>query len=51
MAPLYHRILLKLSGEALAGDEGGLGLAPEILERVATEIREIVECGDRKSVV
>ncbi|CAK0755872.1 UMP kinase [Gammaproteobacteria bacterium] len=51
MAPLYRRILLKLSGEALAGDGGEQGLAPEVLTRMATEIREVVECGVQVGVV
>ena len=40
----YRRILLKLSGEALMGDEG-FGIDPKVLERMAQEIKEIVELG------
>jgi uridylate kinase len=39
-----HRILLKLSGEALMG-EGDFGIDPTILARVAAEIAEIVDYG------
>jgi uridylate kinase len=31
----YRRILLKLSGEALCGEDGGFGIRPETLQRVA----------------
>ena len=36
----YKRILLKLSGEALAGDRG-YGIDPEVLERLADEISRL----------
>jgi len=36
----YHRILLKLSGEALAGD-GGNGIAPQAALRIAERVREV----------
>lgn len=36
----FKRVLLKLSGEALAG-EAGYGIDPEILETIAHEIKEI----------
>ena len=39
----YRRILLKLSGEALAGD--GSGIDPAVLERFAREIHELVVAG------
>jgi uridylate kinase len=39
MAPAYRRALLKLSGEALAG-ERGVGLDYGVIERLAEEIRE-----------
>ncbi|MBT0585012.1 UMP kinase [Alteromonas oceanisediminis] len=40
----YRRILLKLSGEALMGDEG-FGIDPKVLDRMAQEIKELVELG------
>ena len=40
--PIYKRILLKLSGEALQGDEG-FGIDPSILDRMALEIKELIE--------
>ena len=39
--PIYKRILLKLSGEALQGDEG-FGIDPSILDRMALEIKEFL---------
>ena len=46
----YRRILLKLSGEALAGGEG-FGLSPQILNYVATEIAKLHELGVQVAVV
>jgi uridylate kinase len=40
----YSRVLLKLSGEALAGDKG-FGFDVDVLARLANEIAEIVELG------
>jgi len=42
--PVYQRILLKLSGEALQGEDG-FGIDPAILERMAQEVKELVELG------
>ncbi|AHG86449.1 Uridylate kinase [Bibersteinia trehalosi USDA-ARS-USMARC-190] len=49
-APIYKRILLKLSGEALQGEEG-FGIDPSILDRMALEIRELIEMGVEVGVV
>lgn len=46
----YKRILLKLSGEALAGDQGH-GIKPEVLSIFANEIKTIVEAGVEVGVV
>lgn len=40
----YKRILLKLSGEALMGDEG-FGIDPKVLDRMALEIGQLVGIG------
>jgi len=48
--PCYDRILLKLSGEALAGDRG-YGIDPEVLAGLASEIREVLELGVQVAVV
>lgn len=42
--PTYRRLLLKLSGEALMGDES-FGIDPKVLDRMAEEIKELVELG------
>ncbi len=42
MSAAYGRILLKLSGERLAG-ESGFGISPTIIARIAEEIREVHE--------
>lgn len=46
----YKRILLKLSGEALLGSRE-FGIDPEIISRVAEELREIHELGVEIAVV
>ncbi|MBC8065944.1 MAG: UMP kinase [Chlorobia bacterium] len=46
----YRRILLKLSGEALAGGEG-FGLSPLILNYIAQEIAEVHRLGVQMAVV
>jgi uridylate kinase len=42
--PLYKRIALKLSGEALMGDQN-FGISPDMIKYVAGEIRSTVELG------
>ncbi|HSO84042.1 UMP kinase [Thiocapsa sp.] len=49
-APLYRRILLKLSGEALVGSEA-YGIDPEILDRFAGEIRDLAAVGVQVALV
>jgi len=46
----FRRILLKLSGEALLGREN-YGIDPEVLSRMATEIRDVVNLGVQIGVV
>lgn len=41
-APIYKRILLKFSGEALAG-KTGYGIEPSVIDRIANEVAELVE--------
>ncbi|EOD81099.1 uridylate kinase [Grimontia sp. AD028] len=48
--PAYQRILLKLSGEALQGKEG-FGIDPAVLDRMAQEIKELVELGVQVGLV
>ncbi|HKK93464.1 MAG TPA: UMP kinase [Longimicrobiales bacterium] len=42
--PTYSRVLLKLSGEALAG-ERGFGIEPEVVDRLTDEIKAIAAMG------
>ncbi|ANU27974.1 UMP kinase [Planococcus versutus] len=46
----YKRIVLKLSGEAMAGGQG-FGLSPEIIKSVASQVKEVVELGVEVAVV
>jgi uridylate kinase len=46
----YKRILLKLSGEALLGNED-YGIDPKIILRIATEIAEVTQLGIQIAVV
>ena len=48
--PMYNRILLKLSGEALAG-ERGFGLDPDTIRLIAGQIKEIVEMNVQVAIV
>ena len=46
----YKRILLKLSGEALAG-KLGYGIDPDIIKAIAVEIRGVVDLGVQVAIV
>ncbi len=48
--PAYRRVLLKVSGEALAGGRG-YGIDPQTTRRIAEEIREVVDLGVQVAVV
>jgi uridylate kinase len=48
--PRYKRVLLKLSGEALAG-ERGFGIEPEVVDRLTDEIQAIAGMGVSLGVV
>ncbi len=50
MEPKYRRILLKLSGEALAGEKG-YGLCPDALRHMAESIAEVKDLGVQVVVV
>jgi uridylate kinase len=50
VASKYKRILLKLSGEALMGDQG-FGISPDMLSYVAREVRSIVELNVQLAIV
>lgn len=46
----YKRVLLKLSGEALAGDQG-YGITSEVLEKISAEIATLQQTGCEVAVV
>jgi uridylate kinase len=46
----YHRILLKLSGEALVGDQE-YGISPAIVKKISAEVKEIREMGVEVGIV
>ncbi|MBM6613910.1 UMP kinase [Desemzia sp. RIT804] len=48
--PKYKRIVLKLSGEALAGDSG-FGIKPPTIQEICKEIREVHELGIEIAIV
>ena len=48
--PVFQRILLKLSGEAMAGDLE-YGISPEVVKNVALEIKEVREVGVEVGIV
>lgn len=48
--PKYKRILLKLSGEALGGDNGS-GISPAALQKTANEIKSVLDLGVQVGVV
>ncbi len=50
LKPQYHRILLKLSGEALGG-ESGQGICPEVVHKMAQQISEVRQLGVQVVVV
>ncbi|MGD2118374.1 MAG: UMP kinase [Chromatiales bacterium] len=48
--PVFKRVLLKLSGEALMGD-GDYGIEPKVIQRLAREIRDITALGVQVAIV
>jgi uridylate kinase len=50
VTPAFRRILLKLSGEALAGD-GGFGISPTVIRAIAEEIRDVHAVGVEIGIV
>ncbi len=49
-APVYKRILLKLSGEALMGEDS-YGINRVTIDRIVSEIKEVVDLGVQVAVV
>jgi uridylate kinase len=48
--PIYKRVLLKLSGEALVGKQG-LGIDPEVVNGIAQELKEVKQLGIEIGIV
>ncbi|MFS8629897.1 MAG: UMP kinase [Bacillales bacterium] len=49
-SPKYKRVVLKLSGEALAGDKG-FGINPDVIKSIAIQIKELAELDVEVAVV
>ena len=50
MKPKYNRVLIKISGEALAGEDK-VGINEEVLNKVASEIKEVQKLGVEIGIV
>jgi uridylate kinase len=48
--PAYRRVVLKISGEALAGSQG-YGIDPPVLVRIAQEVRDVTDLGVQIAIV
>jgi len=48
--PIYKRVLLKLSGEALMGD-GAYGISPETVRNIARQLKHAVSLGVQVAIV
>ncbi|HKL49049.1 MAG TPA: UMP kinase [Desulfuromonadales bacterium] len=48
--PKFQRVLLKLSGEALAGDQS-YGIDPEVIGTIASEVKDVIELGVEVALV
>ncbi len=46
----YERVLIKLSGEALMGDDA-YGISPEVIRRIASEVNDLTEAGVEVAIV
>ena len=50
LAAKYHRVVLKLSGEALAGEQG-FGINPSVVEEIAAQIKKVRDHGIDMAIV
>lgn len=48
--PVYKRIVLKLSGEALAGEQG-FGIDPDMIQSIAEQVRDVVNLGVEVAII
>lgn len=46
----YRRVLIKLSGEALMGDDA-YGISPEVIRRIASEVNDLIQSGVEVAIV
>lgn len=49
-SPKYKRVVLKLSGEALAGEQG-FGINPAVIKSVAVQVKDLAQLGVEVAVV
>ena len=50
MKPIYKRVLIKISGEGLTGEEG-FGISAPAVRKVAEQIKEIYDAGTEVCLV
>jgi uridylate kinase len=50
IVPVFRRILLKLSGEALMGDQG-FGIDPQVVKTIGEQVKEVHELGVETAIV
>ncbi len=50
MTTRYERIVLKLSGEALSGEQG-FGIEPKVIQSIAEQVKEVAELGVEVAIV
>ncbi|MCL2760338.1 MAG: UMP kinase, partial [Desulfuromonadales bacterium] len=48
--PYYKRVLLKLSGELLGGEQG-YGIDPQVITKIAQELKDVVDSGVQLALV
>src|SRR5699024_8856992 len=46
----YRRIVLKLSGEALSGEQG-YGIEPKVIQSIASQVKEVADLGVEIAIV
>ncbi|MBT2688588.1 UMP kinase [Bacillus sp. ISL-47] len=49
-SPKYKRVVLKLSGEALAGEQG-FGINPSVIKSIAVQVKDLADLGVEVAVV
>ncbi|MDN6127251.1 MAG: UMP kinase, partial [Tetragenococcus halophilus] len=50
MKPKYQRVVLKLSGEALAGEDG-FGINPPTIQKIAEELKKVYELNVELAII